>query len=202
MRYNIQLQANVRAKQFFRGKMVAIMDVGAASGVNLQLFGGGGEQAIEDFGEVGKNFGVYSPDAHYTGAEFLSTVNTTIEIIVTNSRVEVIDGANLTVTISPTSLPLETIDQPASAFTDAAAVPVAALAVQIMAASATRIEARIANIGIDPMAIGAVGLTWAKRNIVLLPGDVWVETRAPQLAWYGICDTGKTASATVQELTA
>ncbi|RVU46100.1 hypothetical protein [Rubrivivax rivuli] len=72
----------------------------------------------------------------------------------------------------------------------------------IAAANAARRTLRICNLGPDPVAIGAAGLTWAQRCIVLLAGDVWVEDRGGNLAWSGICEAGKNASVTWQGVNA
>lgn len=64
----------------------------------------------------------------------------------------------------------------------------------IWGANSTARSLRMTNFGPDPCAIGPnADLTWGTRCIVLDVGDTWVETRAPNLQWYGICDEGKTA---------
>jgi hypothetical protein len=90
------------------------------------------------------------------------------------------------------------VDPPAQSITDNVAVAVGDVAVQLAAADANRRALRFANIGTDPVTLGGSGITWAKRVIVLNPGDVWVEDRAGNLAWYGITNTGLSASVTVQ----
>lgn len=61
-------------------------------------------------------------------------------------------------------------------------------------------QLRFCNIGSDPVAIGTASLTWAKRNIVLNPGDMWIESDTPEAQWYGICDATKTASVTMASI--
>lgn len=64
-----------------------------------------------------------------------------------------------------------------------------------------RRSVRFTNLGPDPVAIGAAGLTWAKRCIVLNAGDTWVEDTASNLAWVAITESaGKTASITTNEV--
>lgn len=201
MRYSIPLTANVPKQVRFQGKNITIMDTGGASEVNLAL-NTTSQQEEEDFGAVGRNFSIFSPDHNFTGATFTSAIDTTVDLIVTNFRVETIDGTTLTATISAGSLPLPVEEVQASAAANNAAVAVGAAGAVLLAANAARIEARFSNIGSDPVAIGFAGLTWAKRCVVLNPGDTWVENRAAGLAWAGITDAGLAASVTVQELTA
>ena len=93
-------------------------------------------------------------------------------------------------------------DAPAVTLTDTAAVPVTAAGAALVAANANRRGLRFTNIGVDPVTIGFTGITWAKRCIILNSGDTWVEDRAANLAWAAICDTGKTASVTIQQVIA
>jgi hypothetical protein len=72
----------------------------------------------------------------------------------------------------------------------------------IVAADANRREVRFANTGANPYALGSSALTWAKRTVVVNPGDVWIEDSAANLAWYGICNTGLTAVAQIQGVNA
>lgn len=220
MRFRIPLIANQSLRQFFSGKCLAVIDAGAAEEVTLTLFGTG-QQDVEEFGAVGSNFSIFSPDRPFTGAEFTATVDTTLEVIITNYRVETLDGAHLTASIDPSQLPLPVEatrgdapgnpfyvtglafdDTPAASGANVAAVAVNDTIDAIVAADATRLELRFANIGTDPVAIGFVGLTWAQRTIILNPGDTWIEVKGAALAWYGITDAAKSASVTVQELLA
>ena len=93
-------------------------------------------------------------------------------------------------------------DAPATALKDNAAVNVAAVAVQLVQANPARRGLRFTNIGIDPVALGSLGITWDKRCIVLAKDDTYIEDRAANLAWVGICNTAKSASVTVQEVIA
>lgn len=87
---------------------------------------------------------------------------------------------------------------------DNAATAVASTAVALVAANPSRRSLRITNLGPDPVALGAAGITWVKRCIVLnagaSTGDTHFEDNAANLAWYAICDAGKSASVTTQEV--
>lgn len=93
-------------------------------------------------------------------------------------------------------------DAPAVACSANAPVAVDDTADLIAAADANRRAIRFANIGASAVALGPVGQTWAGRVIVLEPGDVWIEDRAANLAWYGITDAGGATSVTWQGITA
>lgn len=99
MRVSIPLQANQALRQFFSGRCVAIMDTGVADEVSLTLFGTD-QQDAENFGQVGRNFSLFSPDRRFSGIELTSTVATTVQVIVSDYRVETLDGANLTVDVN------------------------------------------------------------------------------------------------------
>lgn len=93
-------------------------------------------------------------------------------------------------------------DAPAVTLQDNAAVAVTDAGAALVAANVARRGLRITNIGADPVAIGAAGITWAKRCIVLEPGDTWTEERAANLAWAATTDNAKLASITIQEVLA
>jgi hypothetical protein len=92
-------------------------------------------------------------------------------------------------------------DAPATGAANQAPVTANTTGVVVAAANAARRELRITNLGPNPIAIGAAGLTWANRAVVLEVGDTWVENRGANLAWTAITGTG-TASVGVQGLTA
>lgn len=92
------------------------------------------------------------------------------------------------------------VPQVSSAMLNNAALAVTSAGANIASAAPTRRSIRFTNVGADPVAIGAPGLTWANRCLVLNPGDMWLEDSSPNLAWFGICDATKTASITAQEV--
>lgn len=217
MRIPIPLLANQPLRQFFSARCVAIKSTGAASEVSLTLFRTS-QQDAEDFGAVGRNFSVFNPDAPFCGVELTSTVDCTVELIVSGSNVQMLDGSNVTATLDGSQLPLPVVndrggnaltplyvsgltysDAPAATVTDRAAVAASSVIANLLAADATRQEVIFYNIGPDPVALGMVGITWAKRAIVLSAGDMYVDDRAAQKAWYAITDAGGAASVTVQE---
>ena len=158
-----------------------------------------------------------------TGAKFISAVDCVIEVVVSGANISVNyqDGATINANIVGTvpvsvALPLAVVpdrgapanpvyvsgltysDAPASAVTNAAPVAAGPVAVVVMAANAERKAARFLNIGPDPVALGAAGLTWVQRTIVLNAGDVWIEERGANVAWSAITEAAKAASVTVQ----
>ena len=89
---------------------------------------------------------------------------------------------------------------PAVTLTNRDAIAVSDVGAALVSANADRRSLRFTNIGTDPVALGFTGITWAKRCIVLVAGDTWVEDRAANMAWAAITDAAKTASVTTQEV--
>ncbi|VWB15304.1 hypothetical protein BLA13014_00424 [Burkholderia aenigmatica] len=116
-----------------------------------------------------------------------------------------VTGATLTATNvginNTTANPVPVLPMQASTITDAAPQAVAAFTsgtpnqVHIRAAGACR-SLRISNpaASAGKLFIGGAGVTPTNAVIVLLPGDVWNETDAPQVDWYATSDTGATAN--------
>lgn len=109
-----------------------------------------------------------------------------------------ITGTPVAVTLSgstdATAIPVQ-VQPPASAPTDVAPVTVGTAGGVLIAAGATRKGLRIRNAGTGNLAItAAAATTFANAAVVLRPGDVWLETDAPQAAWYAVSDTGTTAN--------
>lgn len=219
MRYSIPLLANQPTRQPLRGKCVLIKGTGAAPVVTLELVKGS-EQDVENFGEVERNFSLYDADGGgFSGLILTATVNATIDVIVTNYDARARDGDAVTATLDASQVPLPVAttrggapgtpffvtgltytDTPAAANANAAAVAMGAAVALIAAANASRLELRITNLGTVPVALGAAGLTWAQRCIVLQPGDTWIEQKGAALAWYGITEAAA-SSVTYQALT-
>ncbi|MDN7873852.1 hypothetical protein [Burkholderia aenigmatica] len=116
-----------------------------------------------------------------------------------------VSGATLTATNvginNTTTNPVPVLPMQASTVTDAAPQAVAAFTsgspnqVHIRAAGACR-SLRIGNpaASTGKLFVGGAGVTPTNAVIVLLPGDVWNETDAPQIDWYATSDTGATAN--------
>lgn len=214
MQYTLNLTAGVPQRQEFQGTTLVLLDLGAAATIDMSVEVAG--YTVEDLRSVKKGLRMRSPG--FTGAVFTSAVNATIQVIVSVADISVnyVDGAavdsNITNAVlnvsndygSPAN-PINAVgityaDAPAVTLQDNAAIAVTDAGVALVAANANRRGLRFTNIGTDPVAIGFTGITWAKRCIVIQPGDTWVEDRAANLAWAADCDTGKTASVTVQEV--
>lgn len=94
------------------------------------------------------------------------------------------------------------VPQVSASMLNNAALAVTSAGANIASAAPTRRSIRFTNIGVDPVAIGAPGLTWANRCLVLNSGDTWLEDTSPNLAWFAICAAATTASITAQEVMA
>jgi CheY-like chemotaxis protein len=99
-RYKLPLKAGQAATQTFSGKCVMLAEPGAADKIGVTLLVGTAKTPAP-LGDVPRNFSVYSPSVVFTGAEFLSAVDTTIEVVVTDFELRALDGANFTVTLKP-----------------------------------------------------------------------------------------------------
>jgi hypothetical protein len=223
MQYSIPLFAGIEKRQEFRGSNLVLLDLGAAAAIDMKLEVDG--FGVEEFRGVKRGLKLSGPS--FNSAKFTSAVDTTIEVIVSAANISVNyqEGSTVNANILGTvpvsvAAPLAVVpdrgapgapvyvsgitysDAPAVTLQDKAAVAVTSAGAVLVAANAARRGLRVTNIGTDPVTIGAPGITWAKRCIVLNAGDSWVEDRAANLAWSAICDATKTASVTAQEVIA
>lgn len=225
-RYSIPLTANEAIRLPYPGKFLQIVDPGDATTVNVQVEWGINQQDVENYGPAPVNFTI-DADERFMALELLSTVDTTVDLLVSNRKARISDGQGVNATIvnplpvpvsvsGPNPLPVAndrgdsaltpvyvtgvlSEDAPAANITDNAAVAAGPVAAALLAADATRLEFVAYNIGPDPVAIGMAGITWAKRAIVLNAGDTWIERRGAAKAWEVITDAAKAGSVTVQE---
>jgi len=123
---------------------------------------------------------------NFSRAIISTSADQTIKIAVGYGTAEV-DSVSGTVTVSQGST---AVNDGTVAITDVEAA--------LIAIGSGRKSVRFHNIGTNTVAIGAAGITYAARTIVLAPGDTWIERDAANAAWFGICDTGLTASVNVQ----
>jgi hypothetical protein len=202
MQHLINLTANVWQKQESRGQLLVILDQGAATNIAVRIWQN--STLLEEIDTAATGFRARMRDGHFTHFELKADANCDAKIIVTENAIEFdwFEGASVHVITSiGDPLYVSPVDPPAVAITDNAAVAVGGGAAQlIVAADANRGALRFANLGTDPVALGAAGITWAKRVVVVNPGDMWIEDRAANLAWYGITDAGLAASVTTQAI--
>ncbi len=213
MQYRITLAAGVEKRQVFSGTNLVLLDLGTATEIDCKIELEG--YAVEEFRGVKRGLKLNGPN--FTAIKFLSAVDTVLEVIVSAANISVnyTEGATVNANILgtvPVSNDRGTLgtpvyvsgitysDAPAVTLTNNAPVDCTATAAVLVAANDNRRGLRFTNIGTDPVAVGAAGLTWANRCLILNSGDSWVEERAANLAWAGICDAAKTASVTVQEV--
>ena len=215
MQYTITLAAGVEQRQEFNGTTLVILSTGVAPSIDMKVELAG--YAVEEMRGIKQ--GLKMQTQGFTGAKFLASVACTIEVIVSSANISVNyqEGSTVNANIIGTvpvsndlgslATPLHVVgvtytDAPAVTLQDNAAIAVTDAGAALVAANANRRGLRFTNIGTDPVTIGFTGITWAKRCIVLNNGDTWIEDRAANLAWAADCDTGTTASVTVQEVIA
>ena len=182
MQYTIHLKAGKPLRQELQGRTFILASTGAASDVNLSIEIQG--FATEELRGVRPGFKLRSPG--FTSCLVTAGVDCTVEIVTS---------------LADISINNYSLDSSGAAtLQDNAAVAVGDSATLIVGKNGTRRALRIGNVGINPVALGASGITWAKRVIVVAPGDVWTEDEAPNLAWYAITETGLLSSVTAQEV--
>lgn len=212
-----QFSCNVKANTPFPlgvpGSYFSILETGSASFVAMRIMRG--SQEVEQVRTARRGLQARVREK-FSMVELRSAIDTTVEVIVSDGEVEVdsTDGASVLATIANTPLPvvndrgapanpvhvvgLTANDAPATGLDEPAAVAVNAAITPLVGASATRRSVRFHNQGANPVAIGAAGLTWAKRAVVLEPGDTWVEDRGANLALFAICNAGQATTVGVQ----
>lgn len=221
MQYTIALSAGIPSRQQTSGRFFLLMDTGVAASVDVQFKV---HSQVAEHVTEGKRGLKASLDhgQQFTEIIFTSAVDCVLKVIISDGVVDIsqLDGANVNATIA-NAFPLPVSNDrgapgnpvyvnsaiaglPAAvAIVDDAAIAVAAALTPCVAANANRIRVIFTNQdAANAVAIGGAGLTWAKRAIVLQPGDTWVEERGANLAWSAICNAGLTANVGVQEVTA
>lgn len=216
MQHNIELKAGVTTSVQLQGRYFVLYDAGAAGTLEVALFDATME--LERITEAVR--GLSLEGAYFNRIELKPASDCTIKIIVSDGRVRMSTGDGASVKAEIVNQPVNVVqdrgapanpvyvsgltysDAPATALQNIAAVACGPALTSIVAADATAKALRIYNQGPDPVAIGAAGLTWANRSIVLNVGDTWVEDRGANLQWYGITDAGLSATVTAQRVQA
>lgn len=221
MQYTLNLPANTSIRQGTSGSFFLLTDTGAATSIDVTFKV---HAQVAEHVTVAKRGlkATLQHGQHFTGIEFFSTVACVVTFIISDGVVDIsqLDGANVNATIA-NALPLPVSNDRGSpglpvyvngtiagvptalAIADDAAVAVTAALTALVTANANRIRLIFTNLdATNPVTIGGAGLTWAKRAVVLNPGDTWIEDKAANLAWWAICNTALTASVAVQEVTA
>lgn len=221
MQFTINLKNGVKAKQGTAGSYFLILDDGGSGAVIDTTFRQH-THVIEEIRTAKRGTKARMAHGQFTSIEMTADRDCTLEIIISDGAVDVdyFAGASVNATIvGPLPVPVAndrgapgnpifvngTIAgvPTAVALTDDAAVAVTAALTAVAAANANRIRLVFTNLDpVNAVALGGPALTWAKRSIVLQPGDTWIEDKASNLAWSAICDATLTASVGVQEVTA
>jgi hypothetical protein len=198
---NYQLPLTGGSEQFFpyKGKMLQLTDLGAASTLTLAI-AWASETDRENIGAVDNKFRSYSASETFAGFWLTSPVDTTAKILISNHDLQVNDNQNATVKIDDSS-PVRVRKGLAASVVDHAAVAVTDVNTAILGASGARRAIRFRNLGASSVALGSNALTWATRTIELASGETWLEDDGANLAWFAICNAGLTASVAAQEIT-
>lgn len=217
MEFTLNLSAGVPQRPQSAGGLFVLVSTGVAASIGVKLWRGA--YPLEEIATATRGFRAKVADGgRFDSVELVSNVDTQVRVVVSDGAIDFdfTDGASVTVLNGPVPLlvsndrgspgnpvnvtAVTVADAPAVSVNNGAGVACSSVAAVVATANAARRELRFANLGADPVAIGAAGITWAARCIVLNPGDVWIETRAANLAWSAICDAAKTATVTKQEV--
>ena len=220
--FSVPLQAGVKTRIEVRGQFFMVRSVTNAAKLDVLIeVRGSGESNDEEFSAVEGGFKARLSAGRFDAVVVTASLACTVVYIVSDNAVDFdfFAGSNVNATlIAP--LPLNVVndrgtpgnllfvsgvsiaDVPAVSSPDNAAVACSAVIAAIVAANAARRQITFCNLGPDPVTLGALGHTWAKRCLILNAGDAYVEDRAGNLAWYAICDAAKTASVTSKEVLA
>lgn len=217
MQVPFNIAANTPARTNISGRYIAVLSTGVAASISLTLRRG--TTIVEEVTTATRGLSL-GQEAGFDAIEVTASVACSVQILVSDARITIDTIAGATVNVAAlTPLPVTNdrgspgtpvyvsgityTDAPATSVVDGAAVAMSAVVAAIVTANTNRKALRITNLdAINPVAIGSTTITWAKRCIVLQPGDTWVEERGANLAWSGICNTGLTASLTAQEVLA
>ncbi|HEV6968846.1 hypothetical protein [Roseateles sp.] len=220
MQYTVNLTAGQTWRQQTAGGYFLLMSIAGAASIQVRLVAKGGQE-LENILSAGRGLKARMPAGQqFEAIEFTAAAPCAVTFIISDGFVDidVVDGAVVTANIAGLPLPVSNdrgspgnllyvsavtaSDAPATAVLNDAPVACGPAIAVLAAANANRRALRFTNFGPDPVALGAPGLTWANRCIVLQVGDSWVEERAANLAWSGITDAAKAASVGVQEVLA
>lgn len=219
MQYNLTLAAGQSLRQQTSGSFFLLQAIGAATSVDIQFFVNA--QTAEHITTAGRGLKAkLGGGQRFSEIVITSAVATTVSFIISDGLVDIsqLDGANVFVNNNGT--PIQTANDRGSAGNPVfingtvAGLPAAAVIVNdapaaitaafsaIVALNVNRVSLRMTNTGGNVVALGAAGLTFANGAILLQPGDTWIEERAANLAWGGICGAALASTIAFQEVTA
>jgi hypothetical protein len=214
----MNLTAGQTARQQTSGSYFMLLDTGAAASVDLIIRVH--QQSAEHISTAKRGTKAkLQGGMTFDSVEMTATVNCVVQFIVSDGLVDfdIIDGATVQVGNSlaiPVSNDRGSPGNPIFVNSSIAGLPAAVAIVNdapvaitaafsaIVAANANRVSLRLTNKGANVVALGGAGLTFANGAVLLQPGDTWIEERAANLAWGGICDVTLSSSIGVQEITA
>lgn len=215
MQVTVNLTAGIRARQLMGGRYLAVADTGAAESIELSIWSGNTE--LEHLRTAKRGTKARLPELRFSHIELVASVDTAVELIISEGLVDIDFSEGATVHIADLPLPVANNrgasigapvfvsgitydDTPAASIDEAGPAAVTDAPAVFLAANVDRKGFRVVNMGPDDVAIGGPGLTWAKRVIVLGEAFGWEERDGGPLAWSAVCDTGNTATLNVQEV--
>jgi hypothetical protein len=186
----VKLDANGRAQDMSGGFVLIAETLTGADDVTLTwLANGREERGVVQHVSPGRK---YKPGFYFDGFQLVGAADATVVLLIggEGADADLFDTEGLAYITNPAADPVPVDQARPAALTNVAPVAVTAVATLLLAAVAGRRIAYLRNAGAETVALGAAGLTFAAAAIYLLPGETWVEDRAPGAAWFAICDAG------------
>lgn len=189
------------------GTVLIVQSISAGPSIDIQWILADGLQGGGFIGGavVGQKF---RPGFAFLGVQITGTAGATIGLLIGSGDADAdlqvisvnVDSNEVTIA-NPDPIPVEWVATPPPGLADTvhnvAPVVAGAAATALLAADDTRRVFYARNIGPDPVALGAAGMTFADAAIVLLMDETWKETLAPGAAWFCIRDAGTAATVKV-----
>ncbi|KUZ07002.1 hypothetical protein WI28_23050 [Burkholderia diffusa] len=187
------------------GSVFLIQSADQGNNLNVRFFSN--NAVVGEVDNVGTAFKT-KPPAGFSGIDLLATVDTNVTFIIADGDVD-LQLSNVGVQVTNTAgnpVPVSIVGEPGAPFqvqpvpagtvaTDVASVAVSNVGGPLIAAAAGRKSLRVRNVGPGQLAITSAAATaFAAAAIVLQVGDTFIETDAPQAAWYAVSDTNTTAA--------
>lgn len=122
-----------------------------------------------------------------------NTVANPVPIVFTDPVSVVVADVNVTNAL------LDVREKLGATFVDMVPVAIDDAGVQVVAASATRREVRIRNVGANPVAlVTAAATAYADAAVLVQPGETWIEATAAACKLMGKCAAGLASTLNVQ----
>lgn len=107
-RYIIPLEANTPFRAPYPGRLLQIINLGGAVAVSAAVEWGGDQQSYEELGLIEEKFKIYTADKFFSALNFVSSTNTTLDVMISphDMTFNPSEGANVTASLDTSQFPL------------------------------------------------------------------------------------------------